>query len=738
MQKRIGVIMPSLGDPLDYALLTGIFDTAKAHGYDVFVYTGIYNSHMDLQQDSYIRGLENIYTLPAKQQLDGILFAAERFHNQPVRDAIRRQLMQTGIPCLVMGEDMLPFESIQPRQQESMYRITKHLIEAHGCRHIWCLSGFAGNQASEERIAGYRQAMHEAGLPVTESCILYGGFWREIPIQIGQQIAQGILPKPDAVVCASDVMAAALCESLMQNGIAVPGEIRITGYDGGWDAWLNVPRITTVEGRDRQFGADAVLMLHEMISGEPAGFSDIQQTIRYGESCGCDPAKMPQDPHSAVDAYFRTRVRNQMKKRTFLASDLFAQTGGASDLNGWITKVDSVGHVLQNWIWLDVCLCADWCMDFAHPEIIRQNGFSDRMLLALSKRRGQNAADQYAFDTQEILPALREPHPPLLILMTSLHAHGQIFGYLASAYRAPEEIEPDEYYTGWCDAAAHGLFQLQQALYAEYRRGQMAVLSTHDPETGLYNRRGLAEHLHQLLQTGGRSPLLLTVSFAAVSAAAPAYDAALLTANALRDILPQGGFLARMQPRVFAMVIPADDTADDAQTAAQTAAAAAHRMQHLLGKQDADLPHLLTAAQRLSAESLADAAAEIERCEQAVIERVSAEAGYAPDYRELLQRLRGDITAEPQRDWNIADMAHEIGISRSHLQRLYKQYFSVSCMDDIITARIAKAKKLLQYTELRIQEIAVQCGYHNESHFMRQFKEKCGMTALQYRKESKS
>ncbi len=736
MRKRLGVILPTLGDPLDYEMLQGFFDTAKALAYDVFVYTGIYNSHIDLQQDSYIHGLENIYTLPAKQRLDGILFAAERFHNEPVRRSIQRQLMQTDIPCLVMGEDLLPFESIQPRQQESMYRITKHLIEVHGCKTIYCISGYEGSRASEERIAGYRQAMHEAGLPVSDHAVFYGNFWKDIPAEIGGRIAAGSIPKPDAVVCASDVMAAALCESLIQNGISVPDDIRITGYDGGWDSFLNRPRITTIEGRERQYGADAVMMLHEMITGEPTGVSGIRQTIRYGESCGCDPARMHQNPNSALDAYFRARVRNQIQKQTFLASDLFAQTGGASDLNEWIEKIDSVGHVLQNWLWLDVCLCEDWCMDFAHPELIRQNGFSDRMLLALSKRRGRNAPDQYRFDTQEILPALADLHEPLLILMTSLHTHGQIFGYIASAYRAPEDIEPDAYYTGWCDAAAHGLYQLQQALYTEYRRGQMAVLSTHDPETGLYNRRGLAEHLHRLLQSEHGAPLLVMLSFSDAPHTAADYDTALLLANALRDIIPETGFLARMQPRVFALILQTDT--DESECAVEIMSNAEHRMQHLLGTSNAALPHLTVLTQRLTADSLAQAAEAVESCKQAVLERVSAESGYAPDYKEMLLRLRSEITAEPQRDWNITDMAKEIGISRSHLQRLYKQYFSASCMDDIINARIGKAQKLLQYTELRIQEIAVQCGYRNESHFMRQFKEKCGITALQYRREHRT
>ncbi len=56
-------------------------------------------------------------------------------------------------------------------------------------------------------------------------------------------------------------MAAALCESLTENGVRVPEDICVTGYDGSWDAWMHFPRITTITGRDRQFGEDAVLRL---------------------------------------------------------------------------------------------------------------------------------------------------------------------------------------------------------------------------------------------------------------------------------------------------------------------------------------------------------------------------------------------------------------------------------------------------------------------------------------------
>ena len=74
-------------------------------------------------------------------------------------------------------------------------------------------------------------------------------------------------------------------------------------------------------------------------------------------------------------------------------------------------------------------------------------------------------------------------------------------------------------------------------------------------------------------------------------------------------------------------------------------------------------------------------------------------------------------------------------ISRSYLQKMYKQQFSVTFIDDVINARLLKAKLLLTTTNLRIHEIAEQCGYNNPTHFMRQFRSKTGMTAAEYRKK---
>ncbi|MCQ2417698.1 MAG: helix-turn-helix transcriptional regulator [Oscillospiraceae bacterium] len=98
-----------------------------------------------------------------------------------------------------------------------------------------------------------------------------------------------------------------------------------------------------------------------------------------------------------------------------------------------------------------------------------------------------------------------------------------------------------------------------------------------------------------------------------------------------------------------------------------------------------------------------------------------------------LKKIRHELHKAPELDWNLTDIAKRLNISRSYAQKLYKEHFGISFMDDIINTRIDMAKHLLSDTDLQINEIASACGYQNSTHFMRQFKEKVGMTPSKFR-----
>jgi len=78
-------------------------------------------------------------------------------------------------------------------------------------------------------------------------------------------------------------------------------------------------------------------------------------------------------------------------------------------------------------------------------------------------------------------------------------------------------------------------------------------------------------------------------------------------------------------------------------------------------------------------------------------------------------------------------VAEEYGISKSYFMRLYKKQFGTTFNDDWINWKIEKAKNLLKTSNTPLKKIAFECGYDEISHFMRQFKDKTGMTAMQYR-----
>lgn len=101
---------------------------------------------------------------------------------------------------------------------------------------------------------------------------------------------------------------------------------------------------------------------------------------------------------------------------------------------------------------------------------------------------------------------------------------------------------------------------------------------------------------------------------------------------------------------------------------------------------------------------------------------------------EELIKLRSEIYSNPHNNWSISQMANTLHISCGYLQNIYKETFFISCMADVIESRITYAKELLVESNLSVGEISYLCGYHNEVHFMRQFKKLTTLTPSSYRK----
>lgn len=115
-------------------------------------------------------------------------------------------------------------------------------------------------------------------------------------------------------------------------------------------------------------------------------------------------------------------------------------------------------------------------------------------------------------------------------------------------------------------------------------------------------------------------------------------------------------------------------------------------------------------------------------------------------FYRMLQRLSGENTVcktiEPavrfieknyhDSSLNAAMCASECGISEVYLRKLFVEHMKLAPKQFLIELRLNKAKQLLSEGVLKIGAVASECGFSNQYHFCRLFKERVGMTPTEY------
>ena len=99
----------------------------------------------------------------------------------------------------------------------------------------------------------------------------------------------------------------------------------------------------------------------------------------------------------------------------------------------------------------------------------------------------------------------------------------------------------------------------------------------------------------------------------------------------------------------------------------------------------------------------------------------------------LMNQLRINIHNTPHKKRTAEAMAGYVNLSVSYFQHLYKALFGITCVQEIILARLERAKFYLSTTDMPVVSISEICGYESDLHFMRQFKKFEGLTPTQYR-----
>ncbi len=99
---------------------------------------------------------------------------------------------------------------------------------------------------------------------------------------------------------------------------------------------------------------------------------------------------------------------------------------------------------------------------------------------------------------------------------------------------------------------------------------------------------------------------------------------------------------------------------------------------------------------------------------------------------DTFQKIRLAMLSSCEKPWTIRQMSRMAGMEKSQFYRYYQQFFHISPGNDLIQARIQRAKYLLTNQAAQIKQIAAECGFADATHFSRQFKRCTGMSPREY------
>ena len=197
-------------------------------------------------------------------------------------------LKNTGLPVILFGNGLKQTEidCIVCQDRIGAYKITKHLIE-HGHKKILFLSGPKGWYTSEERKAGYIEALNESGLQdrvvyMTDTTI-------ETSKVFFKEIIEKIYPDITAVVSVNDATAIGVMDEARYLGIKVPEDLAVVGFDDIPWASLSYPPLTTVQVFIEEMGKATVSRLLDLLENPELHpmKSIVTTNLVIRKSCGC-------------------------------------------------------------------------------------------------------------------------------------------------------------------------------------------------------------------------------------------------------------------------------------------------------------------------------------------------------------------------------------------------------------------------------------------------------------------
>lgn len=190
-------------------------------------------------------------------KLGGVILAPPLCDMPEIVDMVRAE----GVAVVRIAPGLNEIDTPQVRMDDrTAARDMTRLLIGHGHREIAFIKGRAGHSAAPLRLAGFQDAMAEAGLAVADARLPDGDFSFRSGLEAGDALLVAD-DRPTAIFASNDEMALGVLVAAMRRGIAVPGDLSVVGFDDAPIARMSWPQLTTIHQPKEEMAAAAVDLL---------------------------------------------------------------------------------------------------------------------------------------------------------------------------------------------------------------------------------------------------------------------------------------------------------------------------------------------------------------------------------------------------------------------------------------------------------------------------------------------
>jgi len=509
MNKKIAVL--TSGWSVDYVqdFLNGMKQAALDKDVDIYVFCCYRFFETDGEPN--ITGF-TLFDLIEVTKFDGIVIMPNLFNDDKLAAKWLRKISSLGIPAVVINRKTPGFHNIYSENYEVYKNLVLHLINDHHYTDFAFIGGPENDEGSISNLTAFLDALKESNISIDKSMLFLNGDWT---YDFGREQAEKIFSNsdhiPQAVICANDWAAMATIEVAAAHSYAVPGNIRVVGFDNVNFSDKIIPSITSVSIDADKMGKTAVDLLINIEETTELQQIGIPAYPIYRQSCGCQT----EISHAQVQ-HIQSFSRVLSKEQRFASQIRHMENNFVKQ-----ESLDSLHTNLQNYFekrhYFEgsdfAILINKKVVDTLNEEAAKKRSTTfDKFMQPVVHIKNDKIAECKMIPTEELIPVDMRGGKGNLYFFLPIFHQKFIHGYYVSKNYIGL-LENKRAYN-WTRNFGAIIEKFRQTAVYRIISDKLRILSTQDSLSGVLNRSGLESYATTLFKQNndsGKSTMIIFI-----------------------------------------------------------------------------------------------------------------------------------------------------------------------------------------------------------------------------------